>query len=258
MDREKEDRLIGELREQANDLLAALHLLTPLVRDKGSQRDGQYFAAMNQSLYRLIRSVNHMELCREAQPLFRPVPLDLAGLCRDLGRQLELLAQPLNVHFWWELERESLISLADDTLLEQAIWNLIANAVEAAGPEGRVTLRCGVKGDRCQITVSDNGPGLRPRDSGGEDPFLKSPGGVGLGLEAARRAASLHGGALVLENREEGGVRAVLSLPIRKGEKSDTLRTPQMGYDRTGGFSPMLVELSPLLPTAYFGWEETQ
>ena len=107
MEREKEDRLIGQLREQANDLLAAVHLLTPLVRSQGAEKDTQCLAAMNQSLYRLIRCVNHMELCRESQPLFHPALLDLAGLCRDMGRQLELLEDALQVHFWWELERRA-------------------------------------------------------------------------------------------------------------------------------------------------------
>ena len=55
MEREKEDRLIGQLREQANDLLAAVHLLTPLVRSQGAEKDTQCLAAMNQSLYRLIK-----------------------------------------------------------------------------------------------------------------------------------------------------------------------------------------------------------
>ena len=257
MEREKEDRLIGQLREQANDLLAAVHLLTPLVRSQGAEKDTQCLAAMNQSLYRLIRCVNHMELCRESQPLFHPALLDLAGLCRDMGRQLELLEDALQVHFWWGLEKESIITLADDALLEQAIWNLISNAVEAAGPGGHVTLRCVTDGERCRIMVSDDGPGLKG-PAPVQDPFLKTPGGVGLGLEAARWAASLHGGALVLENREEGGLRAVLSLPIRKDDGSGGVRTPRMGYDRTGGFSPMLVELSPLLPMSYFRWEETE
>lgn len=188
MEREKEDRLIGQLREQANDLLAAVHLLTPLVRSQGAEKDTQCLAAMNQSLYRLIRCVNHMELCRESQPLFHPALLDLAGLCRDMGRQLELLEDALQVHFWWELEKESIITLADDALLEQAIWNLISNAVEAAGPGGHVTLRCVTDGERCRIMVSDDGPGLKGPEPV-QDPFLKTPGGVGLGLEAARRLA---------------------------------------------------------------------
>ena len=246
MEIERNDKLIMELRSQVNDLLAATQLLTPLVREKGGAREGEYLASVNQSLYRLIRTVNHMELCREAEPAFRPRAIDLGGLCRDIGRQVELMAGELNISFEWEVDREGVLSLADDALLEQAILNLISNAVQAAGPGGKVKLRCKTDKERCTVLVKDSGAGLNLEK--GEDPFLKRPGGVGLGVSAARRAAQLHGGALMLEDGEEGGVLAVLSLPIRKPDKSEGVKEPPMGYDRTGGFSPLLVELSPLLP----------
>lgn len=99
------------------------------------------------------------------------------------------------------------------------------------------------------FTVRDDGPGLREEEAG--DPLLFRRNGLGLGLRAARRAAQLHDGALVLENRETGGVRAVLSLPIKKGE-GGLLKSPAMGYDLAGGFSPVLVELSGVLPSRTF------
>ncbi len=257
MENGKSDKLLQEFREQVNDLLAATQLLTSLVREQGSQRDMECLAAMNRSLYQLMRTIFHMELCREEAPSFRPELVDLAGLCRDLGHQVEPLAEVLGISFRWELERENIFSLADEVLLEQALLNLLTNAFAAAGQEGHVTLRCSSHAGRCILTVGDNGPGLSPQEAS-EDPLLKQPGGVGLGLEAARRAVSLHGGALVLENREEGGVRAVISLPIREPEGGFTVKSSQMFYDRTGGFSPLLVEFSPLLPLQSFMPEDVE
>ena len=256
MERETSDKLIMELRGQVNDLLAAAQLLTPLVREKGGASEGEYLASLNQGLYRLIRTVNHMELCREAEPVFHPRVIDLCGLCREIGRQVELMAGEMNISFRWEIDRESVLSLADDALLEQAILNLISNAIQAAGPGGKVSLRCKTDKERCTILVKDSGAGLNLEK--GEDPFVKLPGGIGLGLTAARRAAQLHGGALMLEDGEEGGVLAVLSLPIRKPDHSEGLRMPKMGYDRTGGFSPLLVELSPQLPYRCYMAEDVE
>ncbi len=247
VEREREDKLMFELRDQINDLMCSAQLLTPLVREKGDRRDHENLASLNQSLYRLLRTLGHMELCREKQPLFYPAPIDLGGLCRDLGRQVEGVADDLNVSFRWDVDREGLLGMADETLLTQAIFGMVTNAVQAAQApdrEGKVSLRFTSGNGRCRFTVRDNGPGLRERDPDA-DPLLKSPGGVGMGLEAARRVASLHGGALVLENAEGSGVRAVLSIPVRQLEEGETLRTP---VDRTGGFSPLLVELSPVLP----------
>ena len=248
------EKLLQELRERVNELLGAVQLLSGLVRDHGGERDEKCLAVMNHSLYRLLRTVNHLERCREDAP-FSPRPVDLAGLCRDLGRQVEAQARELGLQFRWELEQESILSVADEKLLEGAILNLLTNAFEAVGAKGRVLLRCGRSQGRCDISVWDDGPGLREPEEP-ENPFLKTPGGVGLGLATVRQTARLHDGVLLLENREEGGLRAVLSLPIREPEPGEIVKTPVV--DHFGGFSPLLVEFSPLLAARDFSADDTE
>lgn len=250
MERQTGEKLVQELRGEVSNLLAAAQLLTPLVREQGSKKDLEYLAVMNQTLYHLLRTIAHLELSGERPPLCRKETLDLAGLCRELDRQVGPLAERMGVSFRCELECESLLTEADGMLMEQALLNLIANGMEAAGTGGHVTLRLSRKGEHAFLTVGDDGPGLREKELR-EDPLLKQPGGVGLGLFAARKIAALHGGALVLENREEKGVRAVLSLPLGI-EESGLVKSPQMGYDRFGGFSTVLVELSRVLPRDAF------
>lgn len=262
MEEERADKLLFELRERISDLMAAMQLLTPLVREKGDKRDREYLAAISKSLYRMLRSMHHMEVCME-KPAFDPEPLDLAGLCRDVGGQCESMAKTLGISFTWSLDQSSVISMGDDHLLEMALLNMLANAFEAAGPGGRVTLRGEQTEDRWVVSVWDDGPGLRQIPEKG-DPLLKEPGGVGLGLEAAQTAAKLHGGTAVLANATGRGARAVLSLPIRKPEREDLLRDPtasaacRMGTDRRGGFSSTLVEFSHLLPVESFSIEDTE
>ena len=251
MEKYLDERLIRELREQANDLLAAAQLLAPLVREKGGEREAAVLGTLNKSLYSLVRTVNHMELCREEEPIFTPRVIDMAGLCREVGRQVESVAGELGITFTWELEQEGLLTLGDDTLLVSAVLNLVSNAVRAAGQGGKVTLSCKKAGERCLILVRDNGPGLMPADPAA-DPLLKREEGLGLGLEAARRVAHLHGGVLLLENAAGDGVRAALSIPIRLPEKGELLKSPAGTCDRMGGFSALLVELAPLLPYDVF------
>jgi signal transduction histidine kinase len=72
-----------------------------------------------------------------------------------------------------------------------------------------------------RITVEDRGPGLPESELERVfEPFYRlessrnrETGGVGLGLAIVRQIARGHGGDVVLENRAEGGLRAVLSLP---------------------------------------------
>jgi two-component system, OmpR family, sensor histidine kinase CreC len=105
-------------------------------------------------------------------------------------------------------------------LLEQAVGNLLQNAVEFSPSEGVVTLEVATEAAMARVTISDDGPGLPafaiekvfdrfyslPRPDTGR----KSSG---LGLSIVREIARLHGGEVTLENRCEGGARATLVLP---------------------------------------------
>ncbi len=249
MDVELDDKLLRELRERVNDLLAGVQLLTDLEPEKRSEADKRCLASMNKSLYQLIRLIYHLELCGGDDPAFYPQIIDVAGLCKELCREVETFAEDLGVGFSWELKKESLLSLADAELLTQAVMNLLTNAFQAAGPGGQVSLSFSVSKTRYTVTVTDSGPGLQlPAEDA--DPFLKDGRGTGFGLKAARRVASLHGGALTLDTGKEPGLRSVLSLPIRTPDGSETVQ--QKPCPPSDGFSTPLVEFSPLLPLKEF------
>ena len=100
--------------------------------------------------------------------------------------------------------------------LRRAASNLIENAVRYGGGArvGLVT-----ESGTVTITVDDDGPGIPEADLGRvTEPFVRldparGSGGVGLGLAIVRDAAVEGSGALTLENRPEGGLRATLRLP---------------------------------------------
>ena len=103
--------------------------------------------------------------------------------------------------------------------LKRALRNLIENAV-SYGQRARVALA--VTGNEVRITVDDDGPGI-PEAKLEEifKPFVRleesrsrETGGVGLGLAIARSIVRGHGGELTLANREGGGLRATIRLPV--------------------------------------------
>ena len=104
--------------------------------------------------------------------------------------------------------------------LQRAISNLMENAVRY-GKQG-LTVETWLRDDHIGVCVSDRGPGI-PRD---QIEYLMRPftradsartgsGGTGLGLAIVDRLSRIHGGYLRIETPPEGGLRAIMMLPIR-------------------------------------------
>lgn len=117
--------------------------------------------------------------------------------------------------------------------LNQALLNLVVNAADAIGDAadeeheiGKITVRTWSSADSVNVAVEDSGPGI-PVELLSKifDPFFttKRVGkGTGQGLSIAHDiAVKLHGGALIVENRPEGGARFVLTIPLQAEERSE-------------------------------------
>ncbi len=118
----------------------------------------------------------------------------------------------------------------DRDLLHRAAFNLILNAVQFAGPHGRVEVSLAdlsenpnPRGTRIprpvSLTVRDDGPGVEP-DTVERifDPFFTTrEGGSGLGLAVVHRAVEAHGGAIFVDRAPDGGAEFVIYLPGPNG-----------------------------------------
>jgi hypothetical protein len=106
--------------------------------------------------------------------------------------------------------------------LNRALRNLIDNAVRYGGV-AKVTLKREL--GMAVITVADKGPGLPDNQlETAFEPFVRlegsrsrDTGGAGLGLAIARTIIQAHGGTVKLRNLREGGLEAVVHLPIEAG-----------------------------------------
>ncbi len=104
---------------------------------------------------------------------------------------------------------------ADPDQIEQVLINLLKNATEAAmTTNGGVRIGWRRDGALLEIWIKDDGPGLSSTANLFVPFFTTKPGGSGIGLVLSRQIAEGHGGALTLENRDEGtGCVARLRLP---------------------------------------------
>jgi signal transduction histidine kinase len=93
--------------------------------------------------------------------------------------------------------------LGQPVQLDRALSNLVQNAAHASGGAGHVHVEVATDGDRAQLIVEDDGPGL-----------IRAPGGVSLGLLIVDRVAREHSGDVVVSDSSLGGTRMEMRLPL--------------------------------------------
>ena len=191
------DEMVDDLARRAgaeDELVADIH---SAIRTLARRSDG---------LMRFVRS--YRQFTQMPPPSLRPLPL------REYFQRLEKLFQTewagRGIELHVVVPANGLMLLADDSLLDQALINLMSNAADAASassaPRVWLDARLSDRG-RPVIEIADNGPGLD--ESLGEKIFLPffttKPEGSGIGLALARQVMLVHKGAITASPRPGGG-----------------------------------------------------
>ncbi len=112
----------------------------------------------------------------------------------------------------------------DSDRLQQAVWNLVSNAVKFTSCGGSVEVRVSSGDSVCRIDVSDTGIGIAPefiphvfdRFRQADSSTTRVQGGLGLGLAIVRHIVELHGGTVCAKSEGPGtGSTFVVELPVR-------------------------------------------
>jgi PAS domain S-box-containing protein len=152
---------------------------------------------------------------------------DLAQKAVDVARSqvIAVTGVTRNVRVDFETGEGDLTLSVDAAQIEDAILNLILNAVEAIETEGTITVRINRReredgGAEASIEVADTGRGIAEEDlSRIFNPFFTTTkGGTGLGLPAVRRIARAHGGRVEAASTVGEGSTFSLYLPVNEEE----------------------------------------
>jgi two-component system, OmpR family, sensor histidine kinase KdpD len=149
---------------------------------------------------------------------------DWASLGEIAGPVLARLEERLAAHrVIVELPAELPLVRVDAMLIDQALGNLLENAVRHTPPSTFVRLRAWSAGGELTTSVEDFGPGLRQEDvdrvfakfhhAAGQAPAARVAG-VGLGLAICRAIIRLHGGRAWAEQLPGGGMAFRFALPL--------------------------------------------
>jgi signal transduction histidine kinase len=132
------------------------------------------------------------------------------------GKQLEHSA----IKFDLSLPDDLPPVLASHDQLVQVLLNLLINAVEAMPDGGRLDIEARLVGEKAEVVLTDDGPGLPPDNL--DKVFLPfhstKQGGTGLGLSISHSIIQQHGGTISAGNTPGGGAVFTIALPLAPTE----------------------------------------
>jgi signal transduction histidine kinase/ActR/RegA family two-component response regulator len=135
---------------------------------------------------------------------------------------------------------------ADPARLQQVAWNLLTNAIKFTPHAGRVEVALRESGGQVEISVSDNGQGIKPeflpfvfdRFRQSDASTTRRHGGLGLGLSIVKSLVELHGGTVDVQSSGEAqGSTFLVRLPI----------APMQGQGVEQALPPQQLDDSPAL-----------
>jgi signal transduction histidine kinase len=113
----------------------------------------------------------------------------------------------------WEITQ---VLNVDPDLMEQALYTLLANAVDASPVSGNIKISLILSEDYIEIHILDNGPGLpfEPKPSNFEPGPSTKRFGTGLGIPIAFKICQKHGWNLTFNVIEDQGTEVIITAPI--------------------------------------------
>lgn len=206
--------LSAEIAHELKNPLASIKGLAGLLRRDVDGAGKERLEVMRGEIDRMQAILE--EFLHYSRPV---VPLELrATAIRPLAQEVLALHEgmALTRDVALELADTDVVATCDPRKIRQILVNVVQNAIEASPARGLVRLALSTRGREVIVDVEDQGSGLDPEVRGSlfEVGATTKPKGSGIGLAVARGLARQHEGELTLEDREGGGCRARLVLPI--------------------------------------------
>lgn len=221
-------RLLGDVSHELRSPLARLRVALALAQEKPDNAP-VYLGRIEQEAERLEELIGQL-LSTQADDMELDAHIDLVPLltqlCADANFEGQVDAKEVDFN---ATTQEAIVDSNSD-LLRKCFDNILRNALHHTAHESRVKVSLQLSGDKYQVSIEDQGPGVPEEDLGHIfDEFFRvdsarsrASGGYGLGLAIARRAIGQHGGEVTAENTGTG-LRITVLLPQSDQGTHDSL-----------------------------------
>jgi signal transduction histidine kinase len=188
----------------------------------GALQEAQYMSS-------ILHNLGAAAKLEAPEQLVQRHPVDLNALVERVVERHKPVARPAGVDIEYAVPEQPIVIDGDVTLLEQAVSNVVHNAVRYNRPGGHVAVVLDAAGRRpgeFRLRILDDGPGVadetlarlterRYRDDSARQ---RDPNGLGLGLSIARQVAERHGLQLTFARSEQGGLQVEFASSTASGQ----------------------------------------
>jgi signal transduction histidine kinase len=201
-----------EIRNPLSSIKGAAGLLSR----KAEGADGEYLSLIREEAERLDSMLLNFQMFTKDVSLEKePVRID------ELIRRTVQLAEldPTLSRISLELGAGGCTVRGDTSHLKQVFINLLKNASEAGGTDGRITIRSDFSPQWVAVSFTDTGPGIEPSvlPQMFKPFFTTKAGGTGMGLSVCQKIIEAHGGRIEARNVSPRGAEFSILLPKMEG-----------------------------------------
>jgi signal transduction histidine kinase len=176
----------------------------------------------SERLARLVDNVLDFSKIEQGKKIYRLRPTRLDEVAGSAARAMQFPLAQQGFELRLSIQEEMPEVAADPDAIQQAILNLLTNAMKYSGDAREIDLRLGARNGDAVIEVTDHGLGLAPEEQKHIfEKFYRAPShesrliaGTGLGLTLVAHIAKAHGGRVEVESAAGTGSTFCLFLPI--------------------------------------------
>jgi two-component system cell cycle sensor histidine kinase PleC len=214
-----------ELRTPLNVIIGFSELMLDGVPGKINKEQRQCLddvLSSSKHLLDLINDVLDLSKVESGKIKLRQIDITMADVLEGLKRTMTPILLPRKQSLVIRVERGLPPVHADKGKIRQVILNLLSNATRFTPDGGKLKIEAIRKDHSCQVSVVDNGIGIRKKDqerlfepfSQLDNPLTGEKGGTGLGLALTKQIIEKHGGQIWVESEYGKGSRFIFTLPL--------------------------------------------
>jgi len=233
------DKVRERTRELQDSVSAVYHeLSTPMTSIRGyttlllegrsgslNEKQMRYLGMIRRNVGRLmglVSDLSDVSRLESGRLALHCEPLDLEEMVAETLYDLSEIVEEKGLRVEIDLEPEAACVMGDQQRMLQILANLVGNACRYTPAGGQIKIASTRVDGLAQITVSDNGIGVREEEQDriferfyrSDDPLVQQQPGTGLGLAIARSLVELHGGRLWMHSELGQGSTFGFTLPL--------------------------------------------